>query len=334
MTQIQSIVATPASAAAPAGAGDALGAPAAMWSAAWRADVMKLSKPGIVKMVLITSAVGFALAALERGGWTIGSLALAGLWCLLGTTLSAAGANALNQAMEFRRDALMRRTMNRPIPAGRMSVGAGAWIGAVLSLGGVLILWIGTNHVAALVSLATILSYVFVYTPLKPITPLATLVGAVPGALPPLIGWAAASDGVWRGLDHPGGWSLFALMFVWQVPHFLAIAWKCREDYERGGYRMLPLIDPSGARTSWISLLWALTLIPVSLSTVRAMPDRFGWLFLCVATVVGVGFAISAARLVAQRTDRRARELFFASIIYLPIALVAMVADVLLTAVR
>jgi protoheme IX farnesyltransferase len=328
LSQLQSSIATSASASG------AVDAPVVMGSAAWRADVVKLAKPGIVKMVLITTAVGFTLAAMERGGWPLSVMALAALWCMVGTTLSAAGANALNQAMEFRRDALMRRTMNRPIPAGRMSVSMGAWLGALFALAGVLILWLGTNPVAALVSLATILSYVFIYTPLKPVTPLATLVGAVPGALPPLMGWAAASDGVWRGLEHPGGWSLFALMFVWQVPHFLAIAWKCREDYERGGYRMLPLIDASGARTSWISLLWAVTLIPVSLSTVRAMPDRFGWLFLSVATVVGVGFVISAARLVAQRTDRRARELFFASIIYLPVALLAMVADVLLTAVR
>ncbi len=311
------------------------------------ADVMALSKPGIVKMVLITTGVGFALAALERGGWSWGGLALAGLWCFLGTMLSAAGANGLNQAMEARRDGLMNRTRRRPIPAGRMSVPMGIGIGTVMAMGGVGILWAGNNSVAALVSLVTVLLYVFVYTPMKPVTPLATLVGAAPGALPPLIGWTAGwgrevsvwaggwgVSGGWRGLDHSGGWSLFALMFVWQVPHFLAIAWRCRADYERGGYKMLPIIDPTGARTAWVSLLWAVTLIPVSLATVLAMPDRFGWLFVVVATMAGAGFVVSAARLVARRTDRRASELFFASIIYLPVVLVAMVTDVFFTALR
>lgn len=329
MTRLQSELASPESRGAETGV-----------NAGWRADVVALSKPGIVKMVLITSAVGFTLAALERGGWTWGEVALAGVWCFLGTMLSAAGANALNQAMEARRDGLMHRTRRRPIPAGRMSTLMGVAVGAALAMGGVLILWMGNNAVAALVSLVTIFSYVFIYTPMKPLTPLATLVGAVPGALPPLIGWTAGTaigaqaGGGWVGLDHPGGWSLFALMFVWQVPHFLAIAWRCREDYERGGYKMLPIIDPTGARTAWVSLLWAVTLIPVSLATVLAMPERFGWLFVGVATIVGVGFAISAARLVARRTDRRASELFFASIIYLPVVLVAMVADVFLTALR
>lgn len=292
----------------------------------WLRDVYELAKPGIVKMVCITAGVGFALSALGRV-WTPAEFAVLGAFCLLGTALSAAGANALNMAFEVRRDSAMDRTRSRPMPAGRMATAHGMLTGAALSLAGVLVLWLGTNPVAAMVSLATIVSYVLIYTPMKPLTPLATLVGAVPGALPPLIGWAAAGSGVWRGLDQPGGWTLFAIMFVWQVPHFLAIAWKYREDYAKGGHRVLPVLDPSGVRTAWASMVWAVALVPVSLAPVVAMPGRFSVLYLIVATIMGLMFVWTAVRFARTLSDRSARSMFLASIAYLPVVLLALVGD-------
>jgi len=307
----------------------ALGAPARE-AVSWARDVYALAKPGIVKMVVITTGVGFALAAMTRA-WTLPQLVMTAFMCLLGTALSAAGANALNMAVEARRDSAMHRTMRRPIPAGRMGVAHGMGAGVLFSVAGVAVLALGTNAVAALVSAVTILSYVLIYTPMKPVTPLATLVGAVPGALPPLIGWAAASVGPWRGLSETGGWTLFALMFVWQVPHFLAIAWKYREDYARGGHAVLPVVDPSGVRTAWAAMLWALALVPVSLAPVVAMPGRVGLVYVVVATVAGLLFAWAGVRFARTLADREARALFFGSIAYLPVVLITLVGDAALT---
>lgn len=293
------------------------------------ADVAELVKTGIVKMVVITSGVGFAMAAMSHN-WTTASLVYSAAMCLLGTALSAAGANALNQVMEAPRDAMMRRTADRPVPAGRMTVVRGWGIGLALCIAGVLVLAIGNNVWAAAVSAVTILSYLLWYTPLKPVTPLATLVGAFPGALPPLIGWAAASNSPWGGLDELGGWSLFLLMFVWQVPHFLAIAWKYREDYARGGHAVLPIGDSDGRRTASAVLFWTLALIPVSLAPSAAMPSLLGKGFLIAAMLCAGLFAYTAIRMVAERTDASAKRLFLASIFYLPVVMLAMVADALI----
>src|SRR5690606_33660282 len=196
--------------------------------------MVETTKPRITRLVVITAGVGFALGALGQS-WTPGGLVLAAAACILGTGLSAAGANALNQWWERDRDARMQRTARRPIPSGRLSPQAVLWAAVAMSVVGPLTLLLNVGAPAAALALATILIYVLLYTPSKPLTPLSTIIGAVPGALPPVIGWAAARP-EWAALAAPGAWSLFLIMFVWQVPHFIAIAWMHREDYARGGY--------------------------------------------------------------------------------------------------
>lgn len=296
-------------------------------------DLVALTKPGIVRMVIVTTMVGFIASASAPGrGWTVTEAALAALWCLAGTMLSAAGANALNMAIEVSRDALMERTRRRPMPAGRLTRQTGALFGVLCSVAGVGVLWLGCNPAAAIVSAATIASYVLIYTPMKPLSTLSTIVGAVPGALPPLIGWAAGAPeaGGARSLLEPGGWTLFLIMFVWQIPHFLALAWKHREDYARAGHRVLPAEDPGGHRTAFIVLLWSVLLIPISLLPVQAMPERLGWAYAAIAFAGGVAHLAIAVRLVRARTDRAAMGLFLASIMYLPLLLLGLVGDALL----
>ncbi len=289
-------------------------------------DLIELSKPGIVKMVLMSTAVGFFLAAVGQS-WALLPLLLLALSCGVGTALSAAGANMLNQVMEVRRDAIMARTLTRPLPAGRMPVSVGLLAGLTCSVLGIVVLLLGAGPTAAMVSLATIFSYTLIYTPMKPLSPLATLVGAVPGALPPLIGWAAASGEPFGGLLEPAAWSIFLIMFVWQVPHFLAIAWKYREQYGEAGHQVLPVVDPSGVRTGWTIMIWSLTLIPVSLAAVEFLDGRVGWLYAVVALVAGVMFLVPAVEMAADHSDRSARRLFIASILYLPVVLLALVID-------
>lgn len=302
-------------------------------------DLLALTKPGITKLVLVTAGVGFALAAMHRfivgGGWAAGPMLLTGLWCMAGTALSSAGANALNQAVEWRRDALMRRTCARPVASKRISIAGGVAFGAVCSLAGVGLLWAGVSAAAAAVSAATILLYVLVYTPMKPLTPLSTHVGALPGALPPLIGWTAAwpaseSAGHWAGLLVPGGWSIVAIMAVWQMPHFMAIAWMHREDYIRGGHRVLAALDPTGRRTAMSGLRWLGVLLPVSLAPIWLTEGLFGWLY--AASAVGLWLLFTRAGVRFARTLERAdaRRFFLASIAYLPLLLLAMVVEGLL----
>lgn len=309
--------------------------------AAWRgggratatlaADLLELTKPRITRLVTITTAMGYGMAASPRmrgaglDEW-LASLSVLAATCV-GTALSASGASALNEWWERDRDGLMHRTSDRPLPARRVTPGLAFGVGAALCVLGVALLGAAVNWAAAVVSAVTIATYLLVYTPLKPVTPLSTLVGAAPGALPPLIGWAAASAGPWHGLTEPGGWSMVAIMAVWQVPHFLAIAWMHREDYARGGHRVLPVLDEAGTRTAWTTLLWAVTLLPVSLFPVGAMPDRLGWGYSVVAVALGLGFLWPALRLAKRRTRADARGLFIASIVYLPLLFAAMVAD-------
>lgn len=293
-------------------------------------DLATFCKSGIVKMVTITGAVGFAMGALSRN-WSTLDLVITGGATLVGVALSAAGANALNQVMERRRDALMHRTRERPIPAGRLTVSRGWWVGVMLCILGVLTLLVGANPWAAALSTASILSYLLWYTPLKPVTSLATLVGAIPGALPPLIGWSAAATSKWGGLDELGGWSLFAILFVWQVPHFLALAWKYRDDYTRGGYPVLPAGDVGGRRTARAVIIWTIAMLPVSLSPVYAMHGLLGPIYTVVALLAGAWFLYAAFMMARERTDRSARTLFFASIIYLPVVMLAMVGDALVS---
>lgn len=297
--------------------------------------IMELSKPRITQMVVMTAAVGFILAMPSRQS-DLMPIVVVAVMCVIGTALSASGANSLNQWWEHHRDAKMPRTALRPIPTGRLNADQALVVGLIFSVLGVGALVMTCGVAAGGVSLATILVYVLLYTPMKPVTPLSTLVGAVPGALPPLIGWCAArsipgavmpSEPIAGGLLEAGGWSLFALMFVWQIPHFLAIAWMYREDYERGGFRMLPIFDKTGHLTSFMVAAWAVLLIPATVAPALVMPDRLGWVYVVVAGVSGLVFLAGTVRLMLERTRQRARAVFIGSIIHLPLLLMFMVGE-------
>jgi protoheme IX farnesyltransferase len=242
-----------------------------------------------------------------------------GLTCI-GTALVASGAAAINQVYERDLDKLMHRTQLRPVADGRMSPGEGTTIAAGLSAAGLLLLWLGSNAAAVLVALATLISYAAIYTPLKRRTSLATVVGAVPGALPPLIGWAAAGG----SLTTLAPWTLFLVMFLWQLPHFLAIAWIYREDYARAGMPMLPVIDRHGAFTGRQAVLWAGTIIPFSvLPTSLGMT---GQVYAIGALVLGIAQFAIAVLFAVKRSEANARLLFYASITYLPLLWILMCA--------
>jgi protoheme IX farnesyltransferase len=292
--------------------------------------LVQTTKPGITRLVTITSIVGYVMAAAvghRADGWM--AMASTFIACVVGTALSAAGANALNQWWERQRDARMLRTQRRPLPMERVTPAAVLALGSVLSIVGVGVLWAGCGLPAALVSLTCVLVYVLLYTPLKPITSLATYVGAIPGALPPLIGWAASSGGSLDVLMQAGGLSLVALMTVWQIPHFMAIAWMYRDDYAKGGFCVLPTRDPLGIKTSRVIVIWTLLLIPATLAPAWAMPTRLGWFYIAVAALTGLVFAVLAWRLVRSRERGDARRVFFGSIIHLPLLLLAMVGEAL-----
>lgn len=303
------------------------------------ASLVETTKPGITRLVTITSFVGFVMAsAAERingsATWIGWSLTISALGCVVGTALSAAGANAVNQWMERDRDAVMPRTVRRPLPQGRLSAGLVLLVGTLLCLAGCgVLLWIN-GAVAAVVSLACIFSYIALYTPMKTRSALSTFVGAIPGALPPLIGWSAGSTVAgFASLLEWGGLSLFILMFVWQIPHFLAIAWMYRDDYAKGGYVVLPVIDPRGNWTAATIALWTLTLIPATLLPAAVMPDRLGTAYVVTAGLCALGFLVLAARLVITRTRSDARAVFFASIIHLPLILFMMVGEVVVRSI-
>lgn len=294
--------------------------------------LIEATKPGITRLVTITALAGYLLTELGRstgagtgagaGGvvWGEQIVTVAGL--IVGTAAAAGGANALNQWMEADRDARMHRTAGRPIPSGRVEGRSVALLGVVLTLVSVVVLLATAGTAAALIALASAALYLFVYTPSKPLTVWNTLIGAVPGALPPMIGAAAAARG--EGLSavfEPVGLSLFALMIVWQLPHFMAIAWMYRDDYARGGYRMLPSVDRRGVVTAWVIALTTILLLPASV--LPAVVDRgvLGWGSIVVALGTGTAFAAIASRLVARPSVARARQVFIASIIHLPVLL-------------
>jgi heme o synthase len=303
--------------------------------------LIEATKPGITRLVTTTAMVGLAMSVAVRP-WTLGQLLIAAAGVLVGTALSASGANAINQVMEHRRDALMNRTMRRPIPSGRVTTSQVLTAGIILSVAGVALLWAVCGIVPAMVSLACVLSYVLIYTPLKPITTLATFVGTIPGALPPLIGYSAAASisaanvesvSPWLSLLEPLGISLVVLMCVWQVPHFLAIAWMYKDDYIRGGYRVLPAIEQTGSWTAATIALWSVALLPATLLPAAVAPELLGLPYLAIATVSGLAFIALAAKLLASRDRAAARRVFFASIIHLPVVLIAMVCEAILRAI-
>lgn len=298
--------------------------------------INELTKPRITRLVTITSAVGFVMGAVGRSTWLTWDLLIAAVGALAGTALSAAGASALNMWMERDRDALMPRTCGRPLPRARVTPRTAFMAGTLLCVAGVGTLLATAGIAAATVSFATIILYVLLYTPLKPVTTVSTIIGAVPGALPPLIGWCAATANgpelPWAPLMQAGGWSLFLLMFVWQIPHFLAIAWMYRDDYAKGGYRMLPLLDPTGVRTSKTILLWSAALLPATLSPALAMPGRLGAAYAVFAVASGALYFYLAVRFNAEPNRDNARRVFLASIMHLPLLLMAMVVDAMINA--
>ena len=270
-------------------------------------DLVVLTKARLNTLVVATTAGGYYMAA--TGDINVAWLAIT----CAGTALVASGAAALNQVAERGTDRLMERTRWRPLPDGRMTTGEGRAIGAVLAATGVLMLWLGANLTAAAVALATLVVYVAIYTPLKRMTSFATVIGAIPGALPPLIGWTAAG----ASLRDPAAWALFFIMFLWQLPHFLAIAWICRLDYARAGLPMLPVIDPHGGMTGRQAALWAATIIPASV-----LPFLLGMTtqaYAVGAVVLGALQLMLAIRFATRRTDVNARALFYGSITYLPL---------------
>ena len=278
------------------------------------ADYVALTKPRLNFLVVASSAAAYYLGA--GGRPDAGAMALA----VAGTALVAGGAAALNQVLERDTDALMRRTRLRPLPDGRVTPADARVFGLVLALAGLALLASRTNLLAAALALVTLLVYLAVYTPMKRRSPVATLIGAVPGALPPLIGWAAAHGSLARG-----GVSLFAIVFLWQIPHFMAIAWLYRDDYRKAGFPMLPVLEPDGRRTGRQALIYSAALLPVS--ALPTLVHVSGLAYLAVAVALGIGFVWLAWRFAAMRSDASARHLFFASITYLPLIWIAMMVD-------
>ncbi len=275
---------------------------------------LEFTKARLSGMVVLTAAVGFWLGSPSDTDW------LGLIVTLLGTTLAAWGANALNQCLEWRRDARMLRTRNRPLPSGKLSPRSAWFIALLLATAGPLVLLFGTNSLTAALSAICVLLYVLVYTPMKIRTPHNTLVGAVVGGIPPLMGWTAAT-----GQIGVAGIALGAILFVWQIPHFLALAWMYREDYARGGYHMLPLHDTGGALTVRVVLMYCMFLIPTSL--VLTLTGATGQIYAGAALLLGIGFLLLALRLYRERSISSARRLFLASVIYLPLLLAAMSLD-------
>jgi protoheme IX farnesyltransferase len=275
---------------------------------------LELSKIRLTGMVLITAAVGFVIGS-------AGPLNYARLtWTILGTGLAACGASALNQLMEIRRDAMMRRTRGRPLPTGQISTVQAMAFAIATSLAGVAILNELVNPLTALLGLANILIYALVYTPLKPRTSLCTLVGAICGALPPIMGWTGACGEI--GL---GGLLLGMILFLWQIPHFLALAWMLRDDYAQAGFRMLPLIDPLGHLTCLMIVLYSLAMLPLGLAV--TFTGVAGYPFAAASLALGLIFFLLTLKLRRMKTARNARRVFLASIIYLPLLMLFLVLD-------
>jgi protoheme IX farnesyltransferase len=278
------------------------------------ADYWTLTKPEVNFLVLVSTLVGFYLAS--RGGLDFSRL----FHTLMGTLLVASGTGTLNQYIERQSDKQMRRTANRPLPSGRLGSAEALWFGIVLAALGGWELWVFTNPLASSLALLTLGTYLLAYTPLKKRTPLCTLVGAFPGAMPPLIGWAAVRNSL--SLE---AWVLYAILFLWQFPHLLAIAWMYREDYARASLQLLPRNDPEGRTTAWEILGYSLALIPASLMPVFL--GQAGKAYLVGALVLGLGFFHFGMRLALQRSNALARRLVLASIVYLPLVFALLMVD-------
>ncbi|MEA2163565.1 MAG: heme o synthase [Thermoanaerobaculia bacterium] len=274
-------------------------------------DYLELSKSRIVMMVLITAAAGYFFAA-PHVDW----LLLVNM--LLGTGLVAAGTNALNQYVERDHDAKMRRTRLRPLPDGRITPRAALAFSISISIIGTVYLGLAVNWLTAALGALTLITYIFIYTPLKRVSTICTLIGAIPGAIPPLMGWTAAT-----GALGTGGWIVFAILFFWQLPHFMAISWMYRDDYARGGFAMLAVQDDDGRATARQAVLYSFALL-----TVSVLPPFFGlatFVYLFGAVVAGVAMTVASFAFLADRTPRSARRLFMSSNIYLIAAMLLLV---------
>jgi heme o synthase len=276
------------------------------------ADIFELVKARLTSLVLLTTAVGFYLGS----GPSVDYSEL--FRVVFGTAAAAAGAAALNQWWERKADALMNRTRMRPVPAGRMRPAEALALGLVLSIFGVGYLALVCNALSAALAAITITIYIFGYTPLKRASTANTVVGAIPGAIPPVIGWAAA-----RGTTDSGAWSLFAILLLWQLPHFFAIAWMYREDYSRAGFRMISSDDLTGERSASQSVFFCILLL--ILGGLPAFVGIVSFAYLAVELVLGGLFIAVAMRFLRLRSREAARSLFITSIVYLPLLLAALV---------
>jgi protoheme IX farnesyltransferase len=277
-------------------------------------DYLALTKPRLNFLVVATSAAGYYLGATASPDLLLMAQAVAG------TALVAGGAAVLNQVYERDTDALMRRTRMRPLPDGRVTPGDARIFGIALSLAGLVLLAARANWLSAGLALATLVTYLIVYTPMKRRSSLSTLVGAVPGALPALIGWTAS-----RGRIDLGGSTLFLIVFLWQIPHFMAIAWLYRDDYGKAGFPMLPVVEPDGIRAGRQAVMYAAALLPISLAP--ALVGIAGTVYFVAAFVLGIALVVLAVRFAQDRNEASARALFFGSITYLPLLWIVMIAN-------
>ena len=289
-------------------------------------DFFALTKPRLNSLVVVTAGVGYVLgaASLDDEAGPLGSFDIVTLLhTVMGSALVAGAAAALNQLAERDIDESMERTRGRPMPSARILPGEARLFASVLACLGIIQLALAANRLAALLALTTLVTYVWVYTPLKRRTHWATIVGAIPGALPPVIGWAAA-----RGSVDAAGWVVFCIVFLWQLPHFHALSWMYREDFRRGRLPLLAAIDPDGRRTARHALGFAILLLPVS-----ALPTFVGLsgkLYLVPTLCLGIVFVALSARFAAERSHARARTLFVGSLVYLPLLWGLLVFDTIL----
>ncbi len=277
-------------------------------------DYIALTKPRVTWLILASTAVGYFFGA--KLGWSIWTL----LHTIIGAGLIASGTAALNQWYEREADAQMKRTRLRPLPAGRLSPSRALWFAIALSAAGFFELTFGANLLTGLLGLFTLVMYLFAYTPLKQKSPHSTTVGAIPGAMPPLIGFAGAA-----GMLTAEAWILGAILFVWQFPHFDAIAWMYREDYERAGIRMLPVVEPDGRSTARRIVLCSLALIPISM--LPKLWNMAGDIYVAGALAAGAAFVYLSWRILSDRTRVRARAVLLASVVYLPVLYGLLVLD-------
>jgi heme o synthase len=277
---------------------------------------LELTKPRITCFILMSTAIGFLCGEHIAGGWTWMLL----LHTLLGTGLIASGTAALNQWYERIGDGKMTRTRKRPIPSGRMQAHRALIFAILMSIAGFVELWLGANLLTAMLGLFTLVSYLFVYTPMKQMSPHSTTVGAIPGAMPPLIGYAAAA-----GLLNFEAGVLYAILFVWQFPHFYAIAWMYRDDYAKAGIRMLPVVEPSNKSTARRIVWFSVAMIPVSL--LPKYFDMVGYYYVAGAVAIGLYYFYASVRVSMDRTVPRARQVLLASVVYLPVLYGLLVLD-------